>query len=49
VDQQMAALCYSKWMFIEGLLPALRVVHEAGEDMRVAALHTVGRGGTLGS
>ncbi|KAJ7918031.1 hypothetical protein B0H13DRAFT_1994027, partial [Mycena leptocephala] len=29
VDRQMAALYYSKWMFIEGLLPALRAAHGA--------------------
>jgi hypothetical protein len=39
----MAALYYSKWMFIVGLLPALRAAHGAGEDVRVAALHTAGR------
>ncbi|KAJ7918033.1 hypothetical protein B0H13DRAFT_2250137 [Mycena leptocephala] len=43
----MAALYYSKWVFIEGLLPALREAHEAGEDARVAALHTAGRGGPV--
>ncbi|KAJ7918025.1 hypothetical protein B0H13DRAFT_1993963 [Mycena leptocephala] len=41
----MAALYYSKWAFIEGLLPALRAAHGAGEDAHVAALHTVGRAG----
>ncbi|KAJ7918023.1 NAD-P-binding protein [Mycena leptocephala] len=47
VDRQMAALYYSKWAFIEGLLPALRAAHGAGEDPRVAALHTAGRGGPV--
>jgi NAD(P)-dependent dehydrogenase (short-subunit alcohol dehydrogenase family) len=47
VDRQMAALYYSKWAFIEGLLPALRAAHGAGEDARVAALHTAGRGGPV--
>jgi hypothetical protein len=39
----MAALYYSKWKFIEGLLLALRAAHRAGEDAR----HTVGRGGPV--
>jgi hypothetical protein len=41
----MAVLYYSKWAFIERLLPALRAAHGAGEDARVsmAALHTAGR------
>ncbi|KAJ7918039.1 NAD(P)-binding protein [Mycena leptocephala] len=47
VDRQMAALYYSKWVFIDGLLPALRAAHEAGEGARVAALHTAGRGGPV--
>jgi hypothetical protein len=47
VDRQMAALYYSKWAFIDGLLPALREAHGAGEDARVAALHTAGRGGPV--
>ncbi|KAJ7918019.1 hypothetical protein B0H13DRAFT_2657623 [Mycena leptocephala] len=33
--------------FIEGLLPALRAANGAGEDARVAALHTAGRGGPV--
>ncbi|KAJ7918037.1 hypothetical protein B0H13DRAFT_2439173, partial [Mycena leptocephala] len=47
VDRQMAALYYSKWMFIKGLPPALRAAHGAGEDARMAALHTAGRGGPV--
>ncbi|KAF8172556.1 hypothetical protein K438DRAFT_1981404 [Mycena galopus ATCC 62051] len=47
VDRQMAALYYSKWAFIDGLLPSLRAAHEAGEDARVAAIHTAGRGGPI--
>jgi NAD(P)-dependent dehydrogenase (short-subunit alcohol dehydrogenase family) len=47
MDRQMAALYYSKWAFIEGLLPGLRAAHSAGEDARVAALHTAGRGGPV--
>jgi hypothetical protein len=43
----MAALYYSKWMFIERLPPALRAAHGAGEDARMAALHTAGRGGPV--
>ncbi|KAJ7884537.1 hypothetical protein B0H14DRAFT_1386385 [Mycena olivaceomarginata] len=40
----MASLYYSKWAFIDGLLPSLRAAREAGEDARVAAVHTAGRG-----
>ncbi|KAJ7918007.1 hypothetical protein B0H13DRAFT_308452 [Mycena leptocephala] len=47
VDRQMAALYYSKWAFIDGLLPARRAAHRAGEDARVAALHTAGKGGPV--
>ncbi|KAJ7230912.1 hypothetical protein B0H12DRAFT_1147173 [Mycena haematopus] len=47
VDRQMAALYYSKWAFIDGLLPALRAAREAGQDARVAAVHTAGRGGPI--
>ncbi|KAJ7918029.1 hypothetical protein B0H13DRAFT_2321817 [Mycena leptocephala] len=44
VDRQMAALYYSKWAFIQGLLLALRAVHGARERARASALHTAGRG-----
>ncbi|KAJ7865041.1 hypothetical protein B0H14DRAFT_2504829 [Mycena olivaceomarginata] len=44
IDRQMASLYYSKWAFIDGLLPSLRAAREAGEDARVAAVHTAGRG-----
>ncbi|KAJ6541166.1 NAD(P)-binding protein [Mycena vulgaris] len=47
VDRQMAALYYSKWALIDGLLPALRAARAAGEDARVAAIHTAGRGGPI--
>ncbi|KAF7353989.1 hypothetical protein MVEN_01085600 [Mycena venus] len=47
VDCQMASLYYSKWAFIDGLLPALRAAKAAGEDARVAAIHTAGRGGPI--
>ncbi|KAJ6473771.1 NAD(P)-binding protein [Mycena sanguinolenta] len=47
VDRQMAALYYSKWAFIDGLLPALRAARDAGHDARVAAVHTAGRGGPI--
>ncbi|KAJ7865033.1 hypothetical protein B0H14DRAFT_2735098 [Mycena olivaceomarginata] len=40
----MASLYYSKWAFIDGLLPSLRAAREAGEDARLAAVHTAGRG-----
>ncbi|KAF7307866.1 hypothetical protein MKEN_01147100 [Mycena kentingensis (nom. inval.)] len=44
VEYQVAQLYYSKWAFIDGLLPALRAAREAGQDARVAAVHTAGRG-----
>jgi NAD(P)-dependent dehydrogenase (short-subunit alcohol dehydrogenase family) len=44
IDRQMASLYYSKWAFIDGLLPSLRAAREAGEDARLAAVHTAGRG-----
>ncbi|KAJ7059765.1 hypothetical protein C8F01DRAFT_1059117 [Mycena amicta] len=47
VELQMAQLFYSKWAFIDGLLPALRAAREAGQDARVAAIHTAGRGGPI--
>ncbi|KAJ7325898.1 NAD(P)-binding protein [Mycena albidolilacea] len=43
IDRQMASLYYSKWAFIDGLLPSLRAAKQAGEDARVAAVHTAGR------
>jgi NAD(P)-dependent dehydrogenase (short-subunit alcohol dehydrogenase family) len=43
VDRQMAALYYSKWAFIEGLLPALHAANGAREGTRAAALHTASR------
>ncbi|KAJ6596358.1 NAD-P-binding protein [Mycena vulgaris] len=47
VDRQMAQLYYSKWAFIDALLPALKAAHAAGEDARVAAVHTAGKGGPI--
>jgi NAD(P)-dependent dehydrogenase (short-subunit alcohol dehydrogenase family) len=47
VDRQMATLYYSKWTFIDALLPGLRAAQEAGEDVRVSAVHTAGRGGPI--
>ncbi|KAJ7151993.1 NAD(P)-binding protein [Mycena filopes] len=47
VDAQMSALYYSKWAFTDALLPGLRAAAEAGEDARVAAVHTAGRGGPI--
>ncbi|KAJ7759651.1 NAD(P)-binding protein [Mycena metata] len=47
VDRQMSALYYSKWAFIDELLPCLRAAVAAGEDARVAAVHTAGRGGPI--
>ncbi|KAJ7434470.1 NAD(P)-binding protein [Mycena latifolia] len=47
VDRQMATLYYSKWAFVDGLLPALRAARDAGEDARVSAVHTAGRGGPI--
>ncbi|KAJ6556364.1 NAD-P-binding protein [Mycena capillaripes] len=47
VDRQMSSLYYSKWAFIDGLLPALRAAVVAGEDARVSAVHTAGRGGPI--
>ncbi|KAJ7738299.1 NAD(P)-binding protein [Mycena olivaceomarginata] len=44
LDRQMASLYYSKWAFIDGILPSLRTAKQAGEDARVAAVHTAGRG-----
>ncbi|KAJ7764129.1 hypothetical protein DFH07DRAFT_707119, partial [Mycena maculata] len=44
VNCQVASLYYSKWAFIDGLLPVPHAVLEAGEDVRVAAIHTAGRG-----
>ncbi|KAJ7325905.1 NAD-P-binding protein [Mycena albidolilacea] len=44
IDRQMASLYYSKWAFIASLLPSLRAARGAGEDARVAAVHTAGRG-----
>jgi NAD(P)-dependent dehydrogenase (short-subunit alcohol dehydrogenase family) len=44
IDRQMASLYYSKWAFIDGILPSLRAAKQAGEDARVAAVHTAGRG-----
>nr|GAT44404.1 predicted protein [Mycena chlorophos] len=47
VDRQLAQIYYSKWAFIDGLLPALRAAREAGQDARVAAIHTAIRGGPI--
>ncbi|KAJ7744141.1 NAD-P-binding protein [Mycena metata] len=47
VDRQMSALYYSKWAFIDGLLPGMRAAAMAREDARVAAVHTAGRGGPI--
>lgn len=47
VDRQMTSLYYSKWAFIDGLLPGLRAAQAAGEDARVAAIHSAGRGGPI--
>ncbi|KAJ6461589.1 NAD-P-binding protein [Mycena vitilis] len=47
IDRQMASLYYSKWAFIDGLLSSLRAAQAAGEDTRVAAIHTAGRGGPV--
>ncbi|KAJ6461587.1 hypothetical protein C8R47DRAFT_993470 [Mycena vitilis] len=44
IDRQMASLYYSKWAFIDGLLSSLRAAQAPGEDTRVAAIHTAGRG-----
>jgi hypothetical protein len=38
----MVSLYYSKWVFIDGLLPSLRTAKEAGEEAHVAAVHTAG-------
>ncbi|KAJ7077704.1 hypothetical protein C8R44DRAFT_723320 [Mycena epipterygia] len=43
----MAQLYYSKWAFTDGLLPALCAAQAAGEDSRVAAMHTAGIGGPI--
>ncbi|KAJ7772168.1 hypothetical protein B0H16DRAFT_1660502 [Mycena metata] len=43
VDSRVAAMYYSKWALMHGLLPALRAAKAAGEDARVA-VHTAGRG-----
>ncbi|KAJ7025929.1 NAD(P)-binding protein [Mycena alexandri] len=47
VDRQMSALYYSKWAFIDALRVGLRAAAGAGEDARVAAVHTAGRGGPI--
>ncbi|KAJ7509011.1 NAD-P-binding protein [Mycena galericulata] len=47
VDKQMAALYYSKYAWIAGLLPSLHAAQESGEGARVAAVHTAGRGGPI--
>ncbi|KAJ7759556.1 NAD(P)-binding protein [Mycena metata] len=47
VDSQIAAMYYSKWALTDGLLPALHAARVAGEDARVAAVHTAGRGGPI--
>ncbi|KAJ7696321.1 hypothetical protein B0H17DRAFT_1198236 [Mycena rosella] len=47
VDRQMALLYYSKWAFVDGLLPGLRAARDAGEDARVSAVHTAGKSGPI--
>jgi hypothetical protein len=44
LDRRMASLYYSKFAFIASLLPSLRAARGAGEDARVVAVHTTGRG-----
>jgi hypothetical protein len=44
IDRPMASLYYSKWAFIDGLLPLLRAAKEVWEDARVAGVHTAERG-----
>jgi hypothetical protein len=43
LDRRMVSLYYSKFAFIVSLLPSLRAARGAGEDARVAAVHTTGR------
>ncbi|CAK5269553.1 unnamed protein product [Mycena citricolor] len=47
LDRQLCQLYYSKWAWTDALLPALRAAYAAGEDARVAAIHTAGRGGPV--
>jgi len=45
LDTKLAAHYYSRWKFIDGLLPALRKANEDGEDGKVISVFSAGMGG----
>ncbi|KAK6980668.1 hypothetical protein R3P38DRAFT_2579555 [Favolaschia claudopus] len=47
IDKQLALQYYSRWAFIADLIPALRAAQAAGQDARVSAIHSAGRGGLI--
>ncbi|KAG6827009.1 hypothetical protein H0H92_013593 [Tricholoma furcatifolium] len=47
LDKKLAVHYYSRWKFINNLLPALRRAQEAGEDSKVLSVLATGKGGEI--
>lgn len=47
LDTKLAAHYYSRWKFIDGLLPALRKANEDGEDGKVLSVFSAGMSGVI--
>ncbi|KAG6827353.1 hypothetical protein H0H93_015673 [Arthromyces matolae] len=47
IDRKLAVHYYSRWKFINDLLPSLRRAQEAGEDSKVMSVLATGKGGEI--